>query len=120
MDTTTTRPEMTVKQFVAENANLSALPIIKEARRIVKLARKQRLTTTENSVAQIIYTLRKTPAAANGLNGFTGGSQAVETAAELTAMVASGELSEAARKVLDLDPREVHFSHDHSVWHRGE
>lgn len=45
--------------------------------------------------------------------------QAVETAAELEGMVASGELSEAGRTILELEPVRVLFSHDHREWTPG-
>lgn len=42
--------------------------------------------------------------------------QAIETCTELEAMVANGELSDGAKRILELDPVRVWFSHDHRPW----
>jgi glyoxylase-like metal-dependent hydrolase (beta-lactamase superfamily II) len=42
--------------------------------------------------------------------------QAIETAAELRGMEASGGFTDAARLLLELEPAEIRFSHDHDTW----
>jgi len=42
--------------------------------------------------------------------------QAIETCAELEAMLAGGEMTDEARKIMELDPAAIWFSHDHKMW----
>jgi N-acyl homoserine lactone hydrolase len=42
--------------------------------------------------------------------------QAIETCAELEGMIESGELSDAAKRIAELEPFAVLFSHDHRQW----
>jgi N-acyl homoserine lactone hydrolase len=44
--------------------------------------------------------------------------QAIETLSELEGMLDSGDLRDDARKVMELEPVKVWFSHDHRVWER--
>ena len=44
--------------------------------------------------------------------------QSVETCADLEAMVAGGEMSEGAQRIIATEPAKVFFSHDHRVWER--
>ncbi len=42
--------------------------------------------------------------------------QAIETKAELESMLSTDTLSEAARRIMALNPAAIWFSHDHEVW----
>lgn len=44
--------------------------------------------------------------------------QSVETAGELKSMLDSGELTAGARRILELDPWRVYFSHASAIWQR--
>jgi hypothetical protein len=42
--------------------------------------------------------------------------QAIETCAELEVMIQSGELNDAGKRIVELEPVAVVFSHDHRQW----
>src|SRR6266571_1291403 len=75
-----------LKAFVASHVNLSHPVVLEEARRLLPLAKKARLATSEGSIAQVIYRLREmsTSKTDNG-NG-------TEPAAARTELVRSDDL----------------------------
>jgi N-acyl homoserine lactone hydrolase len=71
---------------------------------------------TPGHQAVAVSTVDDTGMSGGGLVVLAG--QAIETSKELTDMKRSGDLSPAARQLLDLEPSRTWFSHDHRCWER--